>query len=240
MTSAKDLSMPLTVRKSVRARNVIFRMIPDKGLEVVIPPWVGRDEVPLYVERRREWIEMTGEKMRRKGLSLEPRPLVLPDEITFLASGRHYVIVRRRGGQGSLKVRRNVDRLHLSGSSWTDEQELTALRRYVAREAKAFLIPELRKVSRELNLPFEKVAVRSQRKRWGSCSSKGNININCKLMFLPFDLVRYLFMHELCHTIHLNHSQKYWRLLATLQPDYIDYERSLSEAMRLVPRWMQG
>lgn len=238
MSEIKNLSVPLNIRRSNRAKNVIFRVIPEKGLEIVIPEWVSLEDVPGFVERKRGWIDMAVEKFRQRGISLIPKELELPETIHFQAMNYRYNIIRSKGGRGKLKALKNVDKLHLRGESWVPEEEIAVLKKFVAAEAKKFLVPELRKVSRELGLPFEKVAVRSQRRRWGSCSVKRNINLNCKLMFLPFDLVRHLFIHELCHTVHLNHSEKYWRKVSSFQPDFKEYEKRLSLASKFVPDWM--
>ncbi len=233
-----DFPPPYTVRVSPRAKNIIIKLIPDKGIEVVLPKGVNRKDVPYFLKKRQEWIERNIRKLKLKGLSLTPPELVLPDEICFPASGKTYLISRVKNRKSSLSMRRNVDKLLISGSKWSQEQELELLTRFVRSEARAFLVPELRKLSAELNLPFNKVFIRAQRKRWGSCSAKGNINLNMKLMFLPYRLVRYVLIHELCHTVHLNHSAKYWRLVKMVEPDVEKLEKELSESGRLVPAWI--
>jgi len=233
-----DFPPPYTVRVSPRAKNIIIKLIPDKGIEVVLPKGVNRKDVPYFLKKRQEWIERNIRKLKLKGLSLTPPELVLPDEICFPASGKTYLISRVKNRKPSLSMRRNVDKLLISGSKWSQEQELELLTRFVRSEARAFLVPELRKLSAELNLPFNKVFIRAQRKRWGSCSAKGNINLNMKLMFLPYRLVRYVLIHELCHTVHLNHSAKYWRLVKMVEPDVEKLEKELSESGRLVPAWI--
>jgi hypothetical protein len=80
--------------------------------------------------------------------------------------------------------------------------------------------------------------VRRQRTRWGSCSRAGTISINACLMFQSPDVVRYLFVHELCHTRHLNHSRSFWRLVARYEPAYEAREAALSQAWRIVPAWV--
>ena len=65
-----------------------------------------------------------------------------------------------------------------------------------------------------------RVSVRDQRSRWGSCSSAGNLNFNYRLAVMPTDLVHYVVAHEVCHLVELNHSPRFWRLLALAIPDY--------------------
>lgn len=233
-----DFPPPYTVRVSPRAKNVIIKLIPDKGLEVVLPKGVNRRDIPSFLDKRREWIEHNIRKLEEKGLSLSPPELILPDEICFAASGNVFSVRRVKNRKSGLRMRRNVDKLLLSGSDWSSEEELEVLTRFVRNEAREFLVPELKRISAELNLSFSKVFIRSQRKRWGSCSAKGNINLNMKLMFLPYRLMRYVLIHELCHTVHLNHSAKYWRLVKMVEPDLEKLERELSEAGQFVPVWM--
>ncbi len=233
-----DFPPPYTVRVSPRAKNIIIKIIPDKGIEVVLPKGANRRDVPYFLEKRRKWIEGNIRKLEQKGLSMTPPKLVLPDEIRFAASGKVFSVRRVKNRKSSLSMRRNVDKLLLSGESWSPEEELEILTRFVRSEARDFLVPELKKLSEKLNLPFSKVFIRAQRKRWGSCSSKGNINLNMKLMFLPYHLMRYVLIHELCHTVHLNHSAKYWRLVKMVEPDVEVLEKELAEASRLVPTWI--
>ncbi|CCO23383.1 M48 family metallopeptidase [Maridesulfovibrio hydrothermalis] len=235
-----DFPPPYSIRVSPRAKNVIIKLIPDKGMEVVLPKGVNHNNIPSFLENRRAWIEENIKKLEAKGLSLSPPELILPDEICFAASGKVYQVRRVVNRKQGVCLRKNVDRLLLSGPHWTPAEDIALLTRFVRNEARAFLIPELENLSSELNLPFNKVFIRSQRKRWGSCSAKGNINLNMKLMFLPGRLMRYVLIHELCHTIHLNHSAKYWRLVKMVEPDVKNLERELNNAGSLIPNWIDA
>ncbi len=74
---------------------------------------------------------------------------------------------------------------------------------------------------------IKKIAVRSQKERWGSCSSLGNLNFNYKIIFLPNDLQDYIVVHEICHLKELNHSPRFWTLVAKAIPGYLDCKRAL-------------
>jgi predicted metal-dependent hydrolase len=98
-------------------------------------------------------------------------------------------------------------------------------------------VPWLDELSDQTGLFYGNVSVRGQRTRWASCSSKGNINLNYRLLFLSPDVVRYILNHELCHTVHLNHSRVFWSRLASLEPDYKIFNDRAKRGMEEVPEW---
>ena len=76
---------------------------------------------------------------------------------------------------------------------------------------------------------YGRVSIRNQRSRWGSCSSKGNLNFNYKVSLLPAHLSDYIIVHELCHIGQFNHSQKFWHLVEEILPDYKRLRDELKE-----------
>ncbi len=85
-----------------------------------------------------------------------------------------------------------------------------------------------------------RVLVRRQRTRWGSCSTRGTISLNCCLLFQRPPVVRYLLIHELVHTRHMNHSHGFWQRVARHCPDYSGLDRELLDGWRRVPSWVFG
>lgn len=77
------------------------------------------------------------------------------------------------------------------------------------------------------NFGLNKINIRNQKTRWGSCSKKGNINFNYKIAFLPARLADYIIVHELCHLGEFNHSSSFWNLVAQTAPDYLEIRREL-------------
>jgi len=74
---------------------------------------------------------------------------------------------------------------------------------------------------------YSRVAIRNTKSRWGSCSKKGNLNFNYRIVFLPTELADYLIVHELCHLGKFNHSQKFWNLVSRAIPDYEKLRKEL-------------
>ncbi len=81
--------------------------------------------------------------------------------------------------------------------------------------------------SRDQSFPLNKICIRNQKTRWGSCSKRGNINLNYKIFFLPEALRDYIIVHELCHLKEFNHSQSFWALVGEIIPNYINIKKEL-------------
>lgn len=82
-------------------------------------------------------------------------------------------------------------------------------------------------------LPLNRVTIRNTKSRWGSCSKKGNLNFNYRIVFLPPALANYLVVHELCHLGEFNHSHKFWDLVAKTIPDYKKLQKELRHVRSL-------
>ncbi len=90
----------------------------------------------------------------------------------------------------------------------------------LGRRMKKEFISRVRIYADRLGITYDRIAVRSQRTRWGSCSSNGNLNFNCLLMLAPVRVQDYVIVHELCHRIEMNHSKRFWDLVESVIPDY--------------------
>jgi len=115
-----------------------------------------------------------------------------------------------------------------------------ALNRWLARAARRTLLPRLSWLAEEHRFVFERAVVRSQRTRWASCSRRGTISLNCRLLFLPPELVDHVLLHELCHTRELNHSARFWTLLGYHDPLCGTHRKALRTAGTMVPAWVYG
>jgi predicted metal-dependent hydrolase len=100
-------------------------------------------------------------------------------------------------------------------------------------QARIFITERLLYYNQFLQLSFEKVFVKRQRRVWGSCSSRRNLNFNYKLLFLEPVLADYVIVHELCHLQEMNHSKKFWDLVASILPDYKERRQKLKKIVFL-------
>ncbi len=222
------------VRPSLRARRLTVRVYPGGRVEVTVPAGTRPDAVEAFVARHRPWIDAkVAEFASRPNPALEP----LPQRIALQAVAREWsllylpgrrCVVRPRGG-GELEVR---------GDPARQADTRRALRNWLAEQARGSLAPWLAAVAQDCGLNYQRLQLRRQRTRWGSCSRSGTISLNLCLLFQPPAVVRYLLVHELCHTRHMNHSPRFWRLVADHEPDYRELDRALTRGWQHVPGWV--
>lgn len=113
------------------------------------------------------------------------------------------------------------------------------LQRWLRSQAARWLPPHLRLLASRMGVEVGRVTVRAQRGRWGSCSSRGDISLNCLLLLLPLPLLDHVCLHELCHLRHMDHSHRYRAHLAQHAPQWQWREKALNTAWRQMPAWTQ-
>jgi predicted metal-dependent hydrolase len=221
---------PFAVRISPRARRLTARVHVGGRVEIVVPEGVNAHAVRDFVQRFMPWIDRKVADMKSLASPEEP----VPESVEFAATGERFAVEWRRGPRRSL--REGADRIEVQAAD--DRGARGLLRNWLKNAAYERLAPRLLQLANELNCPVSRVSIRCQRTRWGSCSTRGTVSLNCSLVFLRMDVVRYLFVHELAHTKHMNHSASFWRLVERIEPDYRRLDRDLLAGWRTVPGWV--
>ena len=225
----------VVVRRSSRARRLSLRVFPHGLVEVVAPQRAAERSIHRFVNDHQDWIQRA---RREFDAAPQARMVDPPVEISLAAVDEAWTVAYGAGarrlravpatGGGSIRLTGPVDPV------WRVQQ----LRRWLQQRGRALLGPWLAQVARETGLAYRGVTVRRQRSRWGSCSARHDISLNCALLFLEPALVRHVLVHELAHTRHLNHGPAFWRLVGRLAPDFEVAERELRAAWRVVPAWV--
>ncbi|MCP4875885.1 MAG: M48 family metallopeptidase [Gammaproteobacteria bacterium] len=232
-TENQQKELKWQLRVSTRARYAKLQIKPFGGLEVVIPPRFPRHQVAALVARHAPWIhqQLANQAKLRESVRLPHRLLLAFDNssttVVYATDPRQY--------EFELFDETGAEQVVIHAES--QAARIRELRQWIRRKARASLPGMLRQVSSNTGLEFNKLSIRSQKTRWGSCSARGNINLNDQLLFLPRSSVEYLMIHELCHTRHLNHSKAYWSLVEQHCTDYRAHEDLLSASRDRVPDW---
>jgi predicted metal-dependent hydrolase len=224
-----------TLRVSKRAKYARLQISMLEGLVVVVPKGFDQRRIPALLEKKRNWIEKVSRQYATQRRLAPQDPI--PGRIELRGIGEVWR-VETRAGESQRVLERPGNRLCVPDGDIEDIQ--AAMRRWLRRKAHQYLKPWLRHLAEENSFEIKRIFIKSQRTRWGSCSEKKNINLNMKLLFLPEALVHYVMLHELCHTVYLNHSKKFWALVAAHEPRYAVRRKALRGAWKYVPIWVEG
>ena len=231
---------PYTVKVSKRAKSARLKMSPHGGLVVVLPEGFNKKHIPDLLHRHEAWIKKAAGRLELH--RPEPLPLTengLPCTIRLAHLDDEWRVVYNSKGRGVVEVA-DASGAQLLLSADVDNAELSRrqLLSGLKRQATGYLIPSFEKLAASHDFRYSEVLVRLQHSRWGSCSSRGIITLNTKLLFLPDYLVRYIMIHELCHTVHLNHSKAFWTLVSHHDPLWRSNNLEMKSAWKYVPPWV--
>ncbi|HEV7607427.1 MAG TPA: SprT family zinc-dependent metalloprotease [Steroidobacteraceae bacterium] len=221
------------IRVSKRARRLSIRVYPDARVEVVVPPRARPREVEQFIAAHREWIES------RRALALRNRPVpqAFPPAAIELRISAERWRLHLAGGSGRTRVVGSEGILRATGAS-SGAGLRTALRAWLLRAAETRLAPRVAALAAATGVHYSRVSIRRQRSRWGSCSARGTISLNCCLLFQRPEVVDYLIVHELMHVKHMNHSARFWQAVERHCADWRALDRELVQGWRHVPRWV--
>lgn len=228
-----------TVRVSARARHVRLKVSAPQGLVVVVPKGFDRRQIPALLETRRPWLEKVLAEFAER--LPDDADGDLPEQLLLRAVGQTWSVEYAHSTSTRVSARSHAgQRVRVQGNITDKAACRAALRRWLLRQAHVELVPWLEALSHAHSLPYNKTRVRWQKTRWGSCSSRGTISINAQLLFLEKHYVEYVFLHELCHTVQMNHSPQFWALLAARMPGYRGIHQAIRQAWRYTPTWISG
>ena len=217
------MDVPYTVRRSDRARRA--RIVVDPaGVEVVVPRRMALRHVAPFVEEKRPWIERTLRRLR-EAEALGPAVLLEDGgEVPYL--GEQLTLrVREERGRVRPHVKRAGSALHVALPVGGDLRG--ALEAWYRRRARAEVAARLDAACARAGTSYSRLTIRNQKSRWASCSSKGAMSFNWRLLLAPADILDYVVEHEVAHLEVLDHSQRFWSLLARRCPAYREHERWL-------------
>lgn len=223
---------PYVVRKSTRARHLQLKISPKGELHVVVPMRVSLRAAHDFLLTNLAWVRA------HSHLVVKPETVEWPNFIQLPAIGREWRLQFNFSGLRN-RVKESTDCLQLTLTDHCFSHLRAVVRHWLLQKAKVELQPWLHRLSRSCGLPYAEVSFRGQAAVWGTCSKIGKICLNYKLLCLPKHYVEYVIIHELCHTVHFNHSANFWRLVSEYIPNWRELRFEVKRADKLLPLWLK-
>lgn len=213
----------ITIRRSIRAKQVRIKVAPDGTLRASMPMYTpiilvkhfiksSRDELRTILNRAKPAYNYENGMQIGKSHTLIIQPSSSASSSVYLHGQQ---IILRLSDQNSI---RDID---------VERQVRDKIIAALKVEAKSYLPKRLTYLAQKFGYQYKNVRFSHASGRWGSCNSNGTISLNIALMKLPFELIDYVLVHELSHTKQMNHSQAFWKLVGACDPDYRLHRNSL-------------
>lgn len=218
--------VPMVFVRNRRARRYVLRLRPDGVARVTVPRGGSQAEALRFAERNRPWLAQQIEKLANRPKT--KRAWLLETEI--LMRGESVKIEAGTNGESGT-VRFGSETILISN---TEDDLRAPIERHLRNLAAKEFPPRVFELAAAHQLPVKRVTVRNQRTRWGSCSRRGTISLNWRLIQAPPFVRDYLIFHELAHLREMNHSPRFWHEVEKLCPDYATAEKWLRENSKLL------
>jgi predicted metal-dependent hydrolase len=225
----------IIIRKSNRAKHLSINIKPYKGVTVVIPGNVSFAEGERFARSKEEWILKHLTKIKQ----IENSQTVF-DEKTNFKTANHKLIIKR-GASTNVHVSINKTEVIIQYPAKYDVYEKfiqeavkAGIIETLRIEAKIFLPERVNLLAEKFGFRYNRLFLKNIKTRWGSCSSQNNINLNIHLMRLPNELIDYVILHELTHTIHKNHGKQFWNALKEVLPESNQLNKKLKKYSPLI------
>jgi len=204
-------------RHSKKARYLNISVKPFTGARVSVPTGMSYNSAVRIAEEKKLWIKQHLDKMKE----FEKMQTQFDEKSGY--STRNHKLVLKRGNRKNISVRLSKGKINViypEELRSNSKEVQSAIRKGIDRglriEAKEYLPTKVKGLANKFGFEYNKLAIKNIKSRWGSCSTKKNINLSIHLLRLPDHLIDYVILHELAHTVQHNHSQKFWNLLDTI------------------------
>lgn len=223
-----DRTVPYKVRRSTRARRIRLTFSAKDGLQLVLPSNVSlsREYIENILYQKYKWILNALERLEYYEQNPEPpRLFEMGEDKLFLGQVYKLELQFQPHCQGAQVLGKTAAVLVVEVQEGLNNANETraiysALMQWYQDQAKRYITQRTAELASIYGFQYNMLRIRDQKTRWGSCSGKGNLNFNWRLIMAPPSIIDYVIVHELCHLQQMNHSQLFWKLVERFMPDY--------------------
>jgi predicted metal-dependent hydrolase len=204
------------LKRSGRAKYLRLQINIDNQLEVILPRRASINDAKKFIKEKEYWISkhLKNSAVENKKYFFFGRQIRVTHSFDLFEN--HH----------SVRLLNNELRIISPANNSDDTSKVYDL--WLKKIAKKYLIQRTNELTLRHGLSINKIILRGQKTRWGSCSTKGNVSFNYRLMKFRKEIIDYVIIHELCHTIEMNHSKKFWELVGKYCPDYKILRREIN------------
>jgi len=196
-----------------RSRSIKIKVETSGEVVVITPKFIGQKQIEQFVTANLAWIEKTKKRV------LTNQPVNSTQVEIFGLPYQKKIVSATKSAPGVRVVGQQLIINSITDDPSPAEINLK-LENFFKNTAQKYLIPRIHQIALKMKINFSKITLRQQKTRWGSCSSNGTLSFNWRLVHYPTPVIDYVIIHELSHRLQMNHSAKFWALVAKYDPKY--------------------
>jgi predicted metal-dependent hydrolase len=208
-----------SIRRSSRAKKIRL-IVRSDGVELILPKFIPEIIGKAFASQHKNWIEKQVKKSKNK----LPEILTEDGSVVFFMGKSNLRLQIKKTIRKSYYEKKSENLIIFLKENLNNPEEkkiiTDLIKKFYKDEARKYLIQRSEFFAKKLKVKFGKITIREQKTRWGSCTSKGNINYNWKIMKEDKNIIDYLVIHEICHRKEMNHSSAFWKLVEQLDSNY--------------------
>ncbi|TYQ15676.1 UNVERIFIED_CONTAM: hypothetical protein Cloal_2157 [Acetivibrio alkalicellulosi] len=208
-------------------RKTIGIQVDQKGhVKVSVPLNISDKQVKDILKKKSSWIFRKQEELKKIYKDIDDKRKLEDGQGIFFLGNEHFLKIQkvRDLSQSKVDLIGKDIIIYVDDNNDVIDQDMVRfiLKTWFVNKFKDIIKDRIEKYQYLIGVYPKKITIREQKTRWGSCSSKGNINLNWKLVMAPLEVLDYVIVHELCHMKEMNHSKNFWDIVRTVLPDYAD------------------
>lgn len=211
-----------------KRKTISISVYPDGSIIVKAPKSIKESDIDKIIIRRAKWITGKLEEVKKRKNMIRVMEYKDGSEISYLGTNYEMNINIDKNCKVPLISLIN-EKMVIRTSSTDSELIKSSVREWYRRQAETYFKQRTGYYKKYIPGNVNRIFIKDQKTRWGSCSSKGNLNFNMRLMMAPADIVDYVVVHEMCHLIYMNHGNEFWKLVEDIMPDYAKRKNWLKE-----------
>ena len=207
----------IEVVRTKRKRSALIGLSGD-GIKVTVPASLSESRIRDLVTKRTPWINRKLQEQSERPVTV-PREFVSGETVAYL--GKNYRLKVRRGESSSIKMRAGYIEVVVPENDADARSSIRALiTKWYKSHAATRLKDKTQRYSQIIGVSPNSISIKDYKSMWGSCSTKGDVSFNWRIILAPHSVVDYVVVHELCHMIEHNHSPKFWKEVERYIPEW--------------------
>ena len=211
-----NFDFPFEIIRTDRVKSASID-VEDNLVKVTVPKNLSDERIEELIKGRLLWIK---QKLALQASAIVSKPKEYVDGEAFAYLGRNYRLKCAKGVEESVKLKSGYLNVTTKNGKRNSEHLKAVVEQWYRTKALSRLIDKTRRYSAILKVEPTSINLKDYKAMWGSCSPKGVVSYNWRIILAPHKIVDYIVVHELCHLIEPNHSSKYWKQVRSVIPDY--------------------